>query len=603
MSKWFLKKRLLASTVVILIGSLGAAVYPPLITYLLTKYSFTSALIILSGIQLNCLVGSTLLQENQAPYSLIINNKKLLQQNHKNLSRRISKNNKSLSQTFLVENEKDKQQQEQQAAMSNSDNKHTVEYNTRKLNNEKRKSALRRNLLIADNSETQSTVSTSTANLNNYTWKQYWRRFVQTRQNQANAKKNLFHLIAEEKKKTRTLSKSSLEDGFVITTSNVLIPPNDEANVVVFGRQSKQAASPQSRSASRFFTRIANSIRSLGQSAKLPAYPPDQSDNSTLKPNYSSVSINRSPMIEKPVLNRAEQPASHMPLQLMSVFDRPTPAESTQTEVNEDKQMPTNLANVFMNEQPLSEYNLISENELDYQETDSDEEESNRKNVDEEETPASYVKNYTKQGAGGSGGGGQIIKTSRYLSYRNSLSNSVRGSLMECSVPEDGVPSEFENNSDSFLKPKRGTARSLNNQRNSPANNKSKQSSGKLKSNKSNQNSGGGSNKGMFSLVFNSSTMNGRRFISTIEAASLLSAPINLETVEYNLRNPLIKRGAEDLKKNKRSFRKASHGQSFKYTCSLFGQYLAYIFSMKAAFNPLLLFLNLSFFFNIIGKS
>lgn len=97
---------------------------------------------------------------------------------------------------------------------------------------------MRRNLILADsNSETQSNVSSSTASYNNYTLKQYWRRFIQTRQNNTNGKKNLFHLIAEEKKKTRTESKTSLEDGFVITTSNNLLAPNDEENVIIFARK------------------------------------------------------------------------------------------------------------------------------------------------------------------------------------------------------------------------------------------------------------------------------------------------------------------------------------------------------------------------------
>ena len=118
---------------------------------------------------------------------------------------------KTASLTFLVENEVNNNNVPDINNNENSENgidiekkiqnKHTREYNFRKMNNQKRKSALRRNLILADaNSETQSTVSTSTASYNNYTLKQYWRRFIQTRQNNSNPKKNLFHLIAEEKK-------------------------------------------------------------------------------------------------------------------------------------------------------------------------------------------------------------------------------------------------------------------------------------------------------------------------------------------------------------------------------------------------------------------
>lgn len=161
---------------------------------------------------------------------------------------------KTPSLTFLIENETDKPTSEIKTETTplntNNDssdiekqiqNKHTREYNFRKMNNQKRKSALRRNLLMADaNSETRSNISSSTATTQaNYTLKQYWRKFVQTRQDNSKAKKNLFHLIAEEKKKTRTMSKSSLEDGFVITTSNNLLAPNDEENVIIFQRKTE----------------------------------------------------------------------------------------------------------------------------------------------------------------------------------------------------------------------------------------------------------------------------------------------------------------------------------------------------------------------------
>ena len=85
-------------------------------------------------------------------------------------------------------------------------------------------------------------VTNSSSTIANYTLKQYWRKFVQTRKSQANAKKNLFHLIAEEKRKTRTLSKTSLEDGFVITTSNKLLAPNDDSHVIISRQQAAAAA-------------------------------------------------------------------------------------------------------------------------------------------------------------------------------------------------------------------------------------------------------------------------------------------------------------------------------------------------------------------------
>ena len=111
----------------------------------------------------------------------------------------------------------------------------------------------------------------------------YWRKFIQTRKSTSNGKKNLFHLIAEEKRKTRTLSKMSLEDGFVITTSNNLLAPNDDSHVIVSRRQKlqqqtnsnhdKNSMNPEVTSisatsrATKFFSRIANSLRSLATHA------------------------------------------------------------------------------------------------------------------------------------------------------------------------------------------------------------------------------------------------------------------------------------------------------------------------------------------------
>jgi aspartate-semialdehyde dehydrogenase len=133
-------------------------------------------------------------------------------------------------------------------------------------------------------------VTNSSATITNYTLKQYWRKFVQTRKSQANTKKNLFHLIAEEKRKTRTLSKTSLEDGFVITTSNNLLAPNDDAHIIVSRKNAKrleeadQASalanpSSSSRTASRLLTRIANSLRSLTHIGKTNTSSPSHTTN------------------------------------------------------------------------------------------------------------------------------------------------------------------------------------------------------------------------------------------------------------------------------------------------------------------------------------
>lgn len=451
-------------------------------------------------------------------------------------------------------------------------------------------------------------------------------------------------MIAEEKKKTRTLSKTSLEDGFVITTSNNLLAPNDEENVIIFARKAEILDNANSKNqqqdikpisaTSRFFARIANSIRSLTQSSHV-----NQPSNSTLKiqsqeestPKISNSNLSKT---SRPDINiesqdiqkcetekyhtekidkNEEQSKEQLPLQLISVFDGPITGEANTTTKSElDDQMPANLASVFT---PINNLendlhtNLISPNEINYSETNSDEEdvdqkspntkkktekklEKNQENDEEdEETPQNYLKNYTKSSGTTPN---SILKTSRYFSYRSSLTNSVRGSLLEYTVPEDGVHNEFDtNNLDSasinFNKPR--YLRYSNNLRARSGNRLNQKSNSQNTTLRSNRNI---NSDGLFSLTFNSLLMNTRRFVSTIDASGFFNFPVNLESVEHNLRNSLIKKNSDYYRRNNRS-------SSNKNNTTLFLQYLKYLVNFDLFFNSLLFLLNLSFFFNIIG--
>ena len=66
-SKWFLRRRLYANCVAVAGAGLGAALYPLLSERLLAKYELFDALFVLSGVQLNCFVGSMLLRERHSP--------------------------------------------------------------------------------------------------------------------------------------------------------------------------------------------------------------------------------------------------------------------------------------------------------------------------------------------------------------------------------------------------------------------------------------------------------------------------------------------------------------------------------------------------------
>ena len=63
-SGWFLRGRMLAASGCVVAACVGACVAPMLAEWALAKYELADALLILAGVQLNCLVGSLLLRRN-----------------------------------------------------------------------------------------------------------------------------------------------------------------------------------------------------------------------------------------------------------------------------------------------------------------------------------------------------------------------------------------------------------------------------------------------------------------------------------------------------------------------------------------------------------
>lgn len=610
MSQWFLKKRLFANSLAVLGACLGAALYPLISDCILNKYGLHGTLLILSGVQFNCLVGSMLLREHKTAFSLSfrrrLSRKKNQQQQHH--QHKFTNKKKSPSSALLIEHDKNE--------LNESNTTEPKRQLLPKINH------LNRHRMLSGDSETESTTSVSTSTNTKYTLKQYWRKFVQTRKTPANTKKNLFHLIAEEKRKTRTLSKTSLEDGFVITTSNNLLAPNDESHVIV-SRNAKIAPSTtsqtgsSSRAASRFFTRIANSLRSLTHTSNPLAHSPINSsihskinmpaalNNATPSANVNIHEINEASKANK-ILDAASTPAPLIPL--MSVFNGPMTDQSEQQQ----------------------EYVNMNVGE-DAQSCNSD--------SDEDSTPPSnyFTSNQNKVNTG--------LKNSRYLSYRNSLTNSMRGSLMECSVPEDREEEETEINSggdgnssvnddedccnqaDKNAINRRLSQRHVkrrphfNSQRSASFRCKSNNNYSKMDSNATPLNSSvshpcdnnnkiqnGNLNKAMeMTCPLETSThgvgyvmpsfLNIRRFISTIEGSSFYNIPVNLETVEYNLRNSLIKKCSDFYRKQQKLNRSCSESSR----STLFLDYLAYLTSFKLFENKILFLINVSFLLNMVG--
>jgi len=703
-SKWFLKKRLLINSFTVLGACLGAATYPLISEYLIKKYNLFGALLILSGIQLNCFVGSMLLREPSIPLSSVFNRLKLKKHKQQNeneiIASSVSKSKKShnlkkrsASSTFLIEKEEEinsstskKSNDIEMVSSPSFNNNNNNNNNTNNKQKQRRKQQqIKRKL---DSSETESTTSTSTATITNYTLKQYWRKFVQTRKSQANTKKNLFHLIAEEKKKTRTLSKTSLEDGFVITTSNNLLAPNDESHVIVSSRQVKlsQTSSPQtnqqpqqqppiSRTASKFFTRIANSIRSLTthNSNQSPLHTTNNSKNhldirtttttttsplaqdlNEIKLVNKVVQINDAKMDSPSNVKKNQEQTTPLPLiPLMSVFSGPLP-ESIQNnnsnnnntsapELENSLQIPTiqlNESTSISDTSAVSNTNNVPSNPIfndeihdfddddDLEEDDDYEYDYDENEQDDDKEIQAHKKNLRKIVR--KNANSNVYKMNRYFSYRNSLTSSVRGSLMECSVPEDREETMINSANGDLINDEE------NDEDNSKENtnlNQNKRMSIQRKKRlqrlfeanlKQNSNSlastgggGGGQSKnnnkkadninldGRNSKNFRMASA--RRFISTIESSSFFNLPINLETTENNIKNSFITRNKNNHKRLQNKsvsffYNNNNNNTDNTNTSTLLLLYLGYVTNFKLFLNPLLMILNFSFFLNIIGE-
>ena len=78
-----------------------------------------------------------------------------------------------------------------------------------------------------------------------------------------------------------------------------------------------------------------------------------------------------------------------------------------------------------------------------------------------------------------------------------------------------------------------------------------------------------------------------KRFISNVDGASFYNAPFNLEPIEFNLRNSLIKKCSDVYRKQQSKLK-----PNEKRCTSSFFNYLTYLTSVKLLKNSILLMLN-----------
>jgi hypothetical protein len=626
-SKYFLRKRLFATSINILGACLGAGLYPLFSEYILRKYKLFDTIFILSGVQLNCLIGSLLLRDktisSSSSFSSPYNNNSIMIMSSR-------KNSSVINNKVLINNYNN----------NNSTLNSPLILNSNKKNGQNGLNKLR-------DIETESTTSASTNTAPNYTLKQYWRKFVQTRRTPSNAKKNLFHLIAEEKRKTRTMSKQSLEDGFYITTSNNLLAPNDEKNVVIsrLSQNQKQnqalnlagtndgtETTANGNVASRFFTRIANSLRSLTHHhghASHNHHPSTSSSNhyspiATTEHSKNHLAIHE---LNETTSSAAITTPSPSPTPKNTPYNTPNVNTNTVTTIVTSPQLiplmsvfngpiinnNNELAENHQNQQQIEDNNNNNETVLSNAETSSIDHDFNDYDDENEEYGGSASPHLMSSGAAAQYYSQNAkILNARYLNYRNSLTSSVRGSLLECSVPEDRE--DFDNSNQQRLKkyfnshyraqntksrfskvPVVGNKFNNSDSKNThtKANANKKSSDNRFKRNLLNSNPGG-SGYALPSLFYI------RRFLSTIDSggSSLFNAPLNLEPIEFNLRNSLIKKCSDVYRKY---HRKANNNNKQDAKSVFFLDYLAYLCSYRVYTNPLLFMLNFSFFLSMSG--
>jgi MFS family permease len=587
-SKWFLKQRMLANCLNVLAACLGAALYPCVCEFVMTKYNLFDTIFILAGVQINFLVGSLLLRNNEAVFLI----SKL---NGYKRRRRISSTQNGYA--VLVDHP-------DETSKSNA--------NVKLMGNQRFSSHFRGNANNLSSSDYADRISVTTTNSSiaaNYTLKQYWRKFVQTRKSEANGKKNLFHLIADEKRKTqRTLSKASLEDGFVITTSNNLLAPtnddDDTTNVIISRGQQRFGALAVSSSlagtahnnntsrigasASRLLTRIANSLRSLVN--------PQQQQNTNAHSSPVQTAIQSRVNVTKLDEKREEDSVSPPPaikatiMPLLSVFDGPI----TETTLTSTPNVPANLASVFspssdtdnsttITSNTTQQTNLAADSNSGFvynSDSDSDDEDDSLKKV-------TIQKNASNQ-------------MNRYLSYRSSLTNSMRGSMIELALPEvrEGVEmtdDDLDKSYSTSVKTSRGRA-ARNNTLNSKIQNQNGQQQQQQQQQQLQTHKRQNQDHRKQEIDLKSPLINLRRKISVQDSASFFNTPINIEPVEFNLRNSLIKDCSDSYRKRQNS-KRSRH----KSCGSYFLSYLNYLTNFSLINNSMMLVLNVSFFFVVIG--
>ena len=639
-SEWPFRKRLFSNTLIVCGTSIGICVYPIICEIILKHYDLFDTLFILSSIQLNLLVGTTLLISFKDYYG----------NHHHKMAKQLSNGHNSNGHSHHLH------------PSSNHHNHHNHQSSSHHGHHKGG----------GKNDHFHDDESTNSQSTDNFTLKQHWRRFCQTRKSNLKTRKNLFHLIAEEKRKSRALSKGSLEDGFVITTSNNLLAP-DDPNVVLLSRKSHSQPSGTTHSTTthkpNLLSRIANSLRSLTHhhgsnhehsssndkhhtshhhhsSANHHHHSHHHHHHSHNSHSYShqtstiTEQSNEKLMSDHDIHSSATTPITTVTaekpvgLELMNVFIKPTdlPEKTTASETvnhhhHHHHYHHQSENNDIKNKENANTLEFFNYNDHDHFSHDSSEHSSNSNSDEEEEyspTSTPYQNNYMDTALieeSASYFSAASMKSSRYMSYRNSLTNSVKGSLIECSVPEDREEEEEENENNTKNTQKSSAIRHHphNYHHYRHAHGYNYHHHHPLHHNYHRKNNHRLNSTPNTAHVNNLNTVNMRIFqlnerirkantLSIIDTSSFINLPLNTKTLYHNFHNSFIKNRTSNNSKNTNGSKnskkpnKNNNNNNGNLKTVNFINYLKYLLDKNLFLNAFIFLINFTYSISLIGK-
>ncbi len=358
--------------------------------------------------------------------------------------------------------------------------------------------------------------------------------------------------------------------------------------------------------------RIANSLRSLT------THHGSNTSNDKNHHHQTSAGSNSSTSHHHSHHHQQATQLHHTPITEQSDNEKLLAESSANTTITTEKPVGLDLMNVFIKptdllEKPVVESQVENVNEkefFNYNEHDFQDSSDNSSNSSDDDyspsgTPLRAHLMDTTLNEEAASSYLSSIKSSRYMSYRNSLTNSVKGSLMECSVPEDQEDEEEgdddHNGNLNYSKStpvrshhlhhhhyRHGHGYTYHHHRKS-THHRLTNTPNTTVINNNNNNVNNVNNK----IILYNERIRKFNTLSIIDTSSLVNLPLNTKTLYFNLNNSFIKKRNKMTSKN--------NNNSCAKTVN-FLNYLKYLFDRNLFLNSLIFLINFTFSISLIGK-